>query len=326
MKKINLKNSELILEKRIKEIKEKVKLKRLDIFVLLFSIFAFFIFLYFYLNFYFNLTISIVFKIIFIILIFLFLKGTFGLLTYVTKNSFQATKNKNILLVNSIIKTFLSIYFLFIVLLIIFGSKEALALKLSSILTALGIFSALIIFAFQQPILSILGWFILIVKRYYNIGDVIEIPMGTEREVIIGQVLEIGLLSTKVRKLNKDFEALGSICTFPNSFVISKQIINYSFPTETIWDEVEIRFNLKEIKNIEKIEKILLKTLKSLKIKVKKARRIFELSSEFGPKINIRLDSESVIVTLRYLVDLNIKNEVKTKISKKIIEEIAKIF
>jgi len=257
----------------------------------------------------------------------LFLKGIFGFLTYITKKSFQATQDKNILLINSMIKTLLSLYFLFIILLIIFGTKEALASKFSAILAALGIFSALVIFAFQQPILNIIGWFTLIIKRNYNIGDVIEIPMGAERETIIGQVLEIGLQSTKVRKLNKDFEPYGNVCTFPNSFIISKQIINYSLPTETVWDEIEIKFNIgdKKIEKIEKIEKILLNTLKSVKIKVKKAKRVFELSPEFRPKINIKIDKDIVIITLRYLVDLNIKNEVKTKISKKIIKQLSNL-
>jgi len=328
MEKINFKNfrnfSELG-EKGIKKIKkeiEKVKLNKFDLFILFFSVVAFFVVFFFYLNFYF--TFEVVLRILFIIIIFMFLKGIFGILTYITKRSFQLTQDRNILLINSILKTLLSFYFLFIALLIIFGSKEYLLSKLSTILAGLGIFSALVIFAFQQPLLNVLGWFILIIKRTYNIGDVIEIPMTTERETIIGQVLEIKLLSTKIRRLNKDFEPLGSVCFFPNNYIITKQIINYSLPTNTIWDEIEIRFSIndKRIKDIQKIKKTILKILKSVKIEVQKAKRTFEFFPEFKPKINVEIDKNEVVLSLRYLVDLNFKNEVKTKISEKIIKEL----
>jgi small-conductance mechanosensitive channel len=312
------------------KVMERIKLKKTDLIIVAISLTIFLLFLYFFYiekyAFYAKYKL-VIFKIFFLIVVFFFLKGVFGILSYITKNTFEKTKDKNILLINSILKTLLSIYFVFIFLLVIFGSLEALSSKISTILAALGIFSALLIFAFQQPILNLLGWFTLITRRYYSIGDRIKISFGTEEETIIGDVLEINLLTTKIRKLNKDFEPVGAVAEFPNQFIITKQITNYSVPTENIWDEIVIKLKLTE-KNLEKldeIKKVMLNSLNSLDLKTERAKRFFDLFAEYEPKITVLLEGENIILKLRYLVNLKDKAEVKTKLSENIAREIGKL-
>ncbi len=101
---------------------------------------------------------------------------------------------------------------------------------------SLGLFSLIIGFALQTPISSLIGWFYIIVRTLYRIGDRIQIGSFT------GDAVEIGYLNTTFWGFQGDYLSnnvpRGRLIGFPNTLALSDEVYNYSwrkFPF--IWNE-----------------------------------------------------------------------------------------
>lgn len=120
---------------------------------------------------------------------------------------------------------------------------------------SLGLISVILGFALQTPVLSLIGWVYILVRKPYKIGD--RIKVGEDA----GDVIDIDFLDTtmwevKGDRLSSDQHS-GKIIRFPNSNILSASVFNYSwalFPF--IYDEVI--FYLPTNSNIGTISKILL--------------------------------------------------------------------
>lgn len=102
---------------------------------------------------------------------------------------------------------------------------------------SLGLISLLLGFAFQTPIASLIGWFYIVIRLPYKVGD--RIQLGA----FAGDVVEINYLDTTLweisgRYLTNDVPS-GRLIRFPNSLVFQQEVYNYSwnrFPY--IWNEI----------------------------------------------------------------------------------------
>ena len=102
---------------------------------------------------------------------------------------------------------------------------------------SLGLFSLVLGFALQTPISSLIGWFYIITRTPYRIGDRIQVGTFT------GDVVEIGYLDTTLWEFHGDYLTndlpSGRLIRFPNTLVLQTQVYNYSwkkFPF--IWNEI----------------------------------------------------------------------------------------
>jgi len=102
---------------------------------------------------------------------------------------------------------------------------------------SLGLISLVLGFALQTPILSLIGWFYIIIRKPYQVGDRIQL------EEIRGDVVEIGYLDTTLWEFSGDYLTndlpSGRLIRFPNSLTIGSPVYNYSwdkFPY--IWNEI----------------------------------------------------------------------------------------
>jgi small-conductance mechanosensitive channel len=102
---------------------------------------------------------------------------------------------------------------------------------------SLGLFSLVLGFALQTPISSLIGWFYIIVRTPYRIGDRIQVGDFT------GDVVEIGYLDTTLWEFHGDYLSndvpSGRLIRFPNTLVLQSEVYNYSwrkFPF--IWNEI----------------------------------------------------------------------------------------
>ncbi len=103
-----------------------------------------------------------------------------------------------------------------------------------------GVISLVLGFALQAPITSFIGWLYIVFRHPYRVGDRIE--LGNLR----GDVLEINYLDTQVRECSGSYlgndRASGRIIHFPNSIILTAQVINYSGQLEPfIWNETAIQ-------------------------------------------------------------------------------------
>jgi small-conductance mechanosensitive channel len=102
---------------------------------------------------------------------------------------------------------------------------------------SLGLFSLVLGFALQTPISSLIGWFYIIIRTPYRIGDRIQVDDFT------GDVVEISYLDTTLWEFHGDYLSndvpSGRLIRFPNTLVLQSEVYNYSwrkFPF--IWNEI----------------------------------------------------------------------------------------
>ena len=107
------------------------------------------------------------------------------------------------------------------------------------VLFSLGVVGFAITFALQQPLFSFLGWFYIMIKRPYQVGDRISIE-GSK-----GDVVDVDYLVTTLWEIDGELVASnqpsGRTITVPNSVVLSSHVKNYTrdeFPF--IWNEIEV--------------------------------------------------------------------------------------
>jgi small-conductance mechanosensitive channel len=126
------------------------------------------------------------------------------------------------------------------VLLALVGVLGALTEQWVGVLVSLGVVGFAITFALQQPLLSLLGWFYILLKQPYAVGD--RVAIGGSR----GDVIDVDYLVTTLWEIDGDLvstnQPSGRTVTVPNSVVLSSQVINFSwdrFPH--VWNETTIQ-------------------------------------------------------------------------------------
>jgi small-conductance mechanosensitive channel len=106
-----------------------------------------------------------------------------------------------------------------------------------SIATLFGLAGAGLTLALHQPVTSIAGWLLLLIRRTYETGDRIEIG-GVK-----GDVIDIRLFYTTMLEIGNWVDAdqsTGRILHCPNSKIFTEPIFNYTRGFEHIWHEIKI--------------------------------------------------------------------------------------
>ncbi|MGH9393609.1 MAG: mechanosensitive ion channel domain-containing protein, partial [Terriglobales bacterium] len=107
----------------------------------------------------------------------------------------------------------------------------------SQLLTLLGLAGAGLAVAFQDAILSVAGWFVLMGRSGIHLGDWVEI------NGVVGEVAELRLLKTVLLESGNWITAghpTGRRVFFPNSFALRGSYFNYSTRGQWLWDEVQV--------------------------------------------------------------------------------------
>jgi small-conductance mechanosensitive channel len=106
-----------------------------------------------------------------------------------------------------------------------------------SIATLFGLAGAGLTLALHQPVSSMAGWLLLLIRRTYETGDRIEIG-GVK-----GDVIDIRLFYTTMLEIGNWVDAdqsTGRILHCPNSKIFTEPIFNYTRGFEHIWHEIKI--------------------------------------------------------------------------------------
>jgi small-conductance mechanosensitive channel len=107
------------------------------------------------------------------------------------------------------------------------------------VLLSLGVVGFAITFALQQPLLSLLGWVYIMLKRPYAVGDRVMIEESK------GDVIEVDFLVTTLWEINGDLvsthQPSGRVVTVPNSVVLNSQVVNYTTLVHHVWNELAIQ-------------------------------------------------------------------------------------
>ena len=109
--------------------------------------------------------------------------------------------------------------------------------RAASVTTIISVLAAGLTLALHQPITSIAGWLLILVRRPYEIGDRISIGNNS------GDVIDIRLFYTSMLEIGNWVDAdqsTGRIIHSPNGKVFTEPIFNYTRGFEFIWNEIKI--------------------------------------------------------------------------------------
>ncbi len=190
---------------------------------------------------------------------------------------------------------------------------------------SIGVFSAGVAIALQQPITSVVGWLVILYKRPYKVGDRIVV------RDIRGDVAEITAFYTVLREFGREMQGddpTGVKITIPNNIILTEPILNYTSDFPYVWDYVSVAVTYESDVALarELVRKASLDVLgESMRKAVERMRPYLygtpqeaELSEE--PHIYTKFADSSVVLDVKYICRANKKRAVRSDISSKILE------
>ncbi|MBL7198069.1 MAG: mechanosensitive ion channel [Candidatus Omnitrophica bacterium] len=185
-----------------------------------------------------------------------------------------------------------------------------------------------LVISLSDFILSFIGWFFIIIRKPFEIGERVQI--GT----IKGDVVDIrGFYITllEIGDWVEDEQSTGRIVHIPNNFIFRSPIYNYTKGFDFIWDEVKIGITFES--NYKKAKDICLKYLdefhstwaKDLDEKIKKAQNIYAISyKELNPTVYVKIVDSGILLSLRYLVKPHQRRFSENFLYEKVLDEFSK--
>ncbi len=196
---------------------------------------------------------------------------------------------------------------------------------------SLGLISLILGFALQTPITSFIGWIYILVRAPYRVGDRIGIGEAT------GDVIDVGYFDTTLWEFGGPYLSTdhpsGRVVKFPNSDVLSSAVFNYSWPLfPYIWNE--ITFHVAYNSDLAFIEGVLREAAEEeigpeMRERIRVYRELLvetpinELEVRERPAVHFRVNPNTWIdATVRYLVEPREAGRVKTRLIKKMLEQL----
>ncbi len=191
--------------------------------------------------------------------------------------------------------------------------------------TFLGLFTAGIAIALREPLTNLAGWFFILVRKPFVVGDRIQIGEHS------GDIIDIRLFQFTMLEIGNWVEAdqsTGRIVHLPNGKVFSQPQANYSTGFEYIWNEVRVNItfesNWKQAKQI--LEKIINQHAENVDLKVK--QEILEASKNYmiyykhlTPIVYTTVKDFGIQLTMRYLCNPRRRRGSEHEIWEEILEQ-----
>jgi small-conductance mechanosensitive channel len=110
----------------------------------------------------------------------------------------------------------------------------------ASVLFSLGVVGVAVTFALQGALAPLIGWFYIVVKRPYGVGDRVAI------EDTRGDVASIDPFVTEVWEIDGDLvssnQPSGRIVTVPNSVVLTSHVVDFHGEgVPHVWNELSVQ-------------------------------------------------------------------------------------
>ena len=198
---------------------------------------------------------------------------------------------------------------------------------------SLGLISLLLGFALQTPIASLIGWFYIVMRGPFKVGDRIQVG-GFNGDVVEINFLDTTLWEFKGGLMTSDLPS-GRLIRFPNSLIFQHQVYNYSwqkFPL--VWNEISFYITYKsDLDWVEQtVRKVCLGQLDaSTKEHVQDMRDqisdtpVEDIEIKDFPFVNFRIHENNwVEVLLIYIVDPKQSSQIRSNIVKAVIPELLK--
>jgi len=193
-----------------------------------------------------------------------------------------------------------------------------------SVSSVVGLAGAGLAIALQDPIVSLVGWFLVIGKFGISVGDRIEINN------VKGDVIDIGLLRIAVLEVGNWVSAeqsTGRMVFFPNSFVFKGHFFNYSTGNSFIWDEIHITVTYESdwkrareiIENVAR--RVSEAFVEAARLSQEKVSRRFHINlGTLTPYVYVSIAESGVDLILRYLTEVRRRRTCHDQICREVLE------
>jgi small-conductance mechanosensitive channel len=200
--------------------------------------------------------------------------------------------------------------------------------NISSITIFLSVISAGVVLVLQEPILSIAGWFFILIRRPFEVGDRVELA------AVKGDVIDIRIFQTSLLEIGNWVEAdqsTGRIVNVPNSAVFKRENYNYSRGFEFIWNEIKILVTFES--EWKRAEEIMLNRGKAqaegmgdvVKNKIRKMTSRYMIRYEkLAPIVYVDIKDNGVQLTLRYLTEARKRRTTADGLCRAILDDFEK--
>jgi len=196
--------------------------------------------------------------------------------------------------------------------------------KSTSLTTILGLMGAGLTLALHQPILSMAGWLLILIRKPYETGDRVEVGG------IKGDVVDIRLFYTSLLEIGNWVDAdqsTGRIIHCPNNKIFTEAIFNYTKGFEYIWNEIKIvvtyESDWKKAKNIilDVTTKDQIDLGETVRGKIQLLSKKYMIHYEkLTPFVWINIVDFGVELTLRYLTDARKRRSTQDEICGAILD------
>jgi len=176
-----------------------------------------------------------------------------------------------------------------------------------SISTFLGLLSAGLAIALQDPIVNLAGWLFLVWRRPFNVGDRIQI--GEHR----GDVIDVRIFQFTIMEIGNWVDAdqsTGRIIHIPNGKIFREAQANYTQGFHYIWNEIPVLVTFES--DWRKAKSILLKvaTEQALHLSTEAQEQIRRAARQFmifythlTPIVYTSVADSGVLLTIRYMCE-----------------------
>ncbi|GAB4440115.1 MAG: mechanosensitive ion channel [Anaerolineae bacterium] len=199
--------------------------------------------------------------------------------------------------------------------------------SLQGMATFLGLVSAGLAIALQGPLSNLAGWFYLIWRRPFEIGDRIEIA-GTGGDVIDISLFQFTLL--EIGNWVHADQSTGRVVYIPNRKIFDHAQANYTKGFDYIWHELEITITFES--NWQKAKEILsdIATRDAANLSTDAAEHIRRAAQRFAivyskltPIVYLKVVEYGVLLTIRYLCEPRHRRSTEQAIWEDILTEFA---
>lgn len=174
-----------------------------------------------------------------------------------------------------------------------------------SLSTYLGLVSAGIAIALQTPLVNLAGWFFILWRRPFYVGDRIQI--GDVRGDVIDQRLFMFSLMEIGNRVDAE-QSTGRVVHIPNGKIFSEPLANYTEGFEYIWNEIPVMVTFES--DWEKAKEILMEIAenrgeefsKSAETQIKQAAgKMMIYINKLTPIVYTSVKDSGVLLTIRYI-------------------------
>jgi len=200
--------------------------------------------------------------------------------------------------------------------------------NLRMLTVVISVIGAGLMVAMADVILSIAGWFLILVRRPFDAGDRIQIGD------VKGDVIDIRLFQTSLLEIGgwvKEDQSTGRVVHVPNSLLFKTPVFNYTRGFEFLWDEIKLIVTFES--NWKKAEEIILRHAQKESEAVGKAvdKRIKKMAEQYlifydklTPIVYTKVVDNGVELSLRYLTEVKRRRSQEDALARRILDDFGK--